>query len=87
MEVCTVVLLELLCVLASAGLTGEELPGHLKPLGAHMSPEQIRRISYLPSPVEFHQGFVASKTPLIIEGALRNSSVWRLWQDDEYLRY
>ncbi len=82
-----VFLLELLCILANGLTGGEELPGHLKPLGAHMPPEQVRRINYLPSPVEFYQGFVVPKTPVIIEGALRNSSVWKLWQDDEYLRY
>lgn len=86
MDCVLVLLVDLLLVVSAAELTGEELPGHLKPLGSHMPPEQVRRISYLPTPMEFHQGFVASRTPVIMEGALKNSAVWKLWQDDEYLR-
>ena len=77
-----VLLLQLLqCVLGETAL-----PGHLKPLGSHMSPGQVRRVSHLPSPTEFNEGYVVPKTPLIIEGALKNSAVWRNWQDDQYLR-
>lgn len=80
----TVVLLQLLqCV---PGGTEGALPGHMQPLGSHMSPGQVRRVSHLPSPREFSEGYVAPKTPLIIEGALKNSAVWRDWQDDQYLR-
>lgn len=64
----------------------EDLPGHLQPLGAHMPPEQVRRLSHLPSPREFHEDYVVPKTPVIFEGALKNSPVWRNWQDDNYIR-
>ena len=65
----------------------EDLPGHLKPLGAHRPPEQVRRLGHLPSPREFHEGYVVPKTPVVLEGALRNSPVWRKWQEDDYIRY
>ena len=83
-------LLGLQCV-SSVGPEGalpghEGLPGHLQPLGAHMEPEPIRRFSHLPSPREFYEGYVAPKTPVIIEGALEGSPVWKHWQDDQYIR-
>ena len=65
----------------------EDLPGHLQPLGAHMPPEQVRRLSHLPSPREFQEKFVAPKTPVIFDGAMRNSPTCVNWQDDEYIRY
>ena len=65
----------------------EDLPGHLQPLGAHMPPEQVRRLSHLPSPREFQEKFVTPQTPVIFEGAMRNSPVWRNWQNDGYFRY
>lgn len=74
---------ELSCV---TGGGHEDLPGHLEPLGSHMPPELVRRISHLPSPREFHENYVTPKTPVIIEGALRSSKVWKDWQDDDYIR-
>ena len=64
----------------------EELPGHMQPIGSHMDPEPVRTISHLPSPWEFHEGFVLPKTPVVIEGALKGSDVWKRWKHDQYLR-
>lgn len=63
-----------------------ELPGHLQPLGSHMDPELVRRTGHLPSPLEFYENYVAPQTPLIIEGALKGSTVWKDWQSDQYIR-
>lgn len=80
------VLFFLLVVLDVLGRSHEELPGHMQPLGSHMHPEPVRTISHLPSPEEFYEGFVLPQTPLIIEGALRGSAVWKHWQNDQYIR-
>ena len=71
---------------ADPGYWGEELPGHMMPLGSHRAPEMVRRISHLPSPLEFHENYVLPKIPVVIEGALNNSATWRKWQDDQYIR-
>ena len=76
----------LLLLLLVQRVPGEELPGHMKPLGAHRPPEQVRRLSHLPGPKQFYEEFMVPKTPVIFEGAMRNSPVWRSWQDDAYIR-
>ncbi len=76
-------LLQLRCI---PGTDHEGLPGHMQPLGSHMDPEPVRRVSHLPTPREFYEGYVATKTPLVIEGALKGSPVWKNWQDDGYIR-
>lgn len=80
-----VVQLELKCI-PGGGTSHEELPGHMLPLGSHMDPEPVRRISHLPSPMEFYEGFVVPKTPVVIEGAMKGSAVWKDWQNDQYIR-
>ena len=81
------ILLQLETIPGQDGDPAPPPPGHMMPLGSHMTPELVRRISHLPSPKEFHENYVVPKMPVIMEGALRGSPVWRKWQDDQYLRY
>ena len=61
-------------------------PGHMQPLGSHMEPKPVTRISHMPTPQEFHK-FVALKRPVIFEGLMSNQQVIKNWQSDDYLRY
>ena len=60
-------------------------PGHMQPLGSHMEPKTVTRISHMPTPQEF-QRFVALKQPVIFEGLMSNQQVIKNWQSDDYLR-
>jgi len=65
---------------------GSELPGHMQPLGSHRPPIQVKRIQHLPTPAEFQRDYVSPKIPVVMEGALNGASVWKKWQNDDYLR-
>ena len=83
---CTQAVIVLLLVLVWNGQADSNLPGHLQPLGSHMPPEYVRRVSHIPSPLEFHREYVSSKTPLLMEGIMKNADVIKNWQNDDYLR-
>lgn len=61
-------------------------PGHHLPLGSHVAPITVKRLTYLPSPTEFYQNFVEKRLPVVMEGAMTASKVFNNWQSDDYLR-
>ena len=79
---CLVICLRLLL---SSG-SGEDLPGHMQPLGSHREPDAVDKIARVLSPEEFSGGYVQPKRPVVFEGLLKSTGVLRNWQNDEYLR-
>ena len=61
-------------------------PGHFLPLGSHVAPINVKRLTYLPSPTEFYLHFVEKRTPFVMEGAMTTTEVLSNWQNDDYLR-
>ena len=62
----------ILCVLSCVSWTGlggeegeggdrEDLPGHMQPLGSHMSPEYVKRLTEVPTPSKFVEQYVRPK--------------------------
>lgn len=74
-----------LCLLLSSG-SGEDLPGHMQPLGSHREPETVDKVARVLSPEEFNREYVQPKRPVVFKGLLRSTSVLRNWQKDDYLR-
>ena len=65
---------------------GDELPGHMQPLGAHMPPEYITRVSSYPTPSQFVEQYIQPKQPVIFEGLMKDLDVRKNWANDDYLR-
>ena len=65
----------------------EDLPGHLQPLGSHMPPEYVKRVSDVPTPSQFVEQYVRPKQPVIFEGLIKDLEVRKNWADDDYLRF
>ena len=84
-----------LCCLCPTGLgdgededqAREELPGHMQPLGAHMPPEYVKRLSEVPTPSQFVEQYVRPKQPVIFEGLIKDLEVRKNWANDDYLRF
>lgn len=62
------------------------LPGHMQPLGSHMSPEFVKRVSDVLRASEFVEQYVQPKQPVIFEGLIRDLRVRKNWADDDFLR-
>ena len=86
-------ILILLPCLAVAGIdpndekAGKDLPGHMQPLGSHMPPEYVKRVSGLPTPTQFVEQYLHTKQPVIFEGLIKDLDVRKKWADDNYLRF
>ena len=65
----------------------EDLPGHLQPLGSHMPPEYVKRVSDVPTPSQFVEQYVRPKQPVIFEGLIKDLQVRKNWAKDDYLRF
>ncbi|CAI8053640.1 hypothetical protein GBAR_LOCUS29322, partial [Geodia barretti] len=61
----------------------EPPPGHMLPLGSHMEPQLVPRITTVPKPREFHDKYVESSTPVILEGILNSTRLLKTWGDDQ----
>ena len=62
------------------------LPGHMQPLGSHRPMEgEIERIDYIPDPVTFYEKFVQESRPVVMEGAVKDTTPLKMWTD-EYLK-
>jgi lysine-specific demethylase 8 len=51
-----------------------------------MEPQLVPRITTVPKPREFHDKYVESSTPVILEGILNSTRLLKTWGDDQYLR-
>ena len=65
---------------------GEGLPGHMQPLGSHVTPEYVKRVSEVPRGSEFVEQYVHPKQPVIFEGLIKELHVRKNWANDNYLR-
>ena len=65
---------------------GSLLPGHMQPLGSHMSPEYVKRVSEILRGSEFVEQYVQPKQPVIFEGLIKDLRVRKNWASDNYLR-
>jgi len=74
------------CLCGDSSDAGTDLPGHMQPLGSHKPPILVQRIQHLPTPAEFYKTYVQPKVPVVMEGALDEATIWRKWQNDDYLR-
>ncbi|XP_070543367.1 bifunctional peptidase and (3S)-lysyl hydroxylase Jmjd7-like [Ptychodera flava] len=64
----------------------DELPGHMKPLGAHRPPEEpIDVLDYVPDPHSFFENYVFPGKPVLFRGAAKRMKAFQTWNDD-YLR-
>ena len=63
-----------------------DLPGHMQPLGSHMPPEYVKRLSEIPSPSQFVEQYLHPKQPVVFEGLVKDLDVRRNWASDDYLR-
>ena len=67
---------------------GEGLPGHMQPLGSHVTPEYVKRVwGEVLRGSEFVEQYVHPKQPVIFEGLIKNLTVRKNWANDNYLRY
>ena len=64
----------------------EDLPGHMQPLGSHMPPEYVKRVSDFPTPSQFVEQYLHTKQPVVFEGLIKDLDVRKKWADDNYLR-
>ena len=65
----------------------EELPGHMQPLGSHVTPEYVKRVwGEILRGSEFVEQYVHPKQPVIFEGLIKNLTVRKNWANDNYLR-
>ena len=58
---------------------GEGLPGHMQPLGSHVTPEYVKRVSDIPTGSEFVEQYVHPKQPVIFEGLIKDLHVRKNW--------
>ena len=66
---------------------GEGLPGHMQPLGSHMTPEYVKRVwGKILRGSEFVEQYVHPKQPVIFEGLIKDLQVRKNWASDKYLR-
>ena len=66
---------------------GERFPGHMQPLGSHMTPEYVKRVlGEILRGSEFVEQYVHPKQPVIFEGFIKNLIVRKNWANDNYLR-
>ena len=64
---------------------GNELPGHMQPLGSHRPMEgEIERISHIPDPVTFYQDYVVPKRPVVFSAAIANTPPLTRWTDEYF---
>ena len=49
-------------------------------------PEAVTRLSHIPSAEEFHTDWEKAGQPVVLEGLLNRTEVFRNWQQDDYLR-
>ena len=83
------ILLVLHLVLRSYCTTDEkkdELPGHMRPLGSHMPPEYVKRVTELATPTQFVDQNLHPKQPVVFEGVIKDLDVRKNWANDDYLR-
>ncbi|KAJ8317857.1 hypothetical protein KUTeg_002948 [Tegillarca granosa] len=73
----------LICIFS--GLVSSHPPGHLKPLGSHLPPnEQIPVLSKFPSPTKFYEEYVKKGIPVLFKNILESVDmpVYYKWTDD-----
>ena len=64
---------------------GDELPGHMQPLGSHRPMEgEIERLSHIPDPVTFYQEYVKPKRPVVFSAAIANTAPLTRWTDEYF---
>lgn len=66
--------------------TTDELQGHMQPLGSHVAPECVKRVTELATPTQFVDQHVHPKQPVIFEGLIKDLDVRKNWANDDYLR-
>jgi hypothetical protein len=70
------------------GEAEQGLPGHMQPLGSHVTPEYVKRVwGEILRGSEFVEQYVHPKQPVIFEGLIKNLTVRKNWANDNYLRY
>ena len=90
MEAMALLTVLLVLVLPSYCTTDEnkdELPGHMQPLGSHMPPEYVKRVTELATPTQFVDQNVHPKQPVVFEGLIKDLDVRKNWASDDYLRF
>ena len=65
---------------------GADPPGHMRPLGSHRPPEAVARVSEMLSPEEFYWKYHQPHKPVVMEGIITGTEVFKNWGQDEYLR-
>ena len=64
---------------------GDELPGHMQPLGSHRPMEgEIERINNIPDPVTFYEEYVVPKRPVVLAAAIANTPPLTRWTDEYF---
>lgn len=61
-------------------------PGHMEPLGSHMSPNFVEETEMFLDPYSFYHNFVDPKWPVVFKGLILETDAYKNWQDDNYLR-
>ena len=80
------ILIFLSVMMKCADSTGK-LPGHGRPLGAHMKPMGVTAIGKFSSPQVFYGHFVKASRPIHMKSALTEAKHPGLEWTDEYLRF
>eukprot|EP00794_Sanderia_malayensis_P019468 gene19468-21391_t len=58
------------------------LPGHLKPFGAHTSPEPVEESEIIPDAKTFFDQYVLPSRPIVFRGAAKKFKAYSLWTED-----
>lgn len=56
------------------------------PLGSHMPPEMVKRVTESLTPSQFVDQYLLPKQPVVFEGLMKDLDVRKNWADDNYLR-
>eukprot|EP00794_Sanderia_malayensis_P019469 gene19469-21392_t len=78
----TITLAALLISFVSATVDPKLLPGHLKPFGAHTTPEPVEETEIIPDAKTFFNEYVLPSRPIVFRGAAKKFKAYSLWTED-----
>eukprot|EP00794_Sanderia_malayensis_P019471 gene19471-21394_t len=78
----TLTLAAILISFVSATVDPKLLPGHLKPFGAHTTPEPVEETEIIPDAKTFFNEYVLPSRPIVFRGAAKKFKAYSLWNED-----
>eukprot|EP00794_Sanderia_malayensis_P019472 gene19472-21395_t len=82
----TLTLAAILISFVSATIDPKLLPGHLKPFGAHMSPEPVEESEEIPDAKTFFNEYVLPSKPIVFRGAAKKFKAYSHWTEDYLIK-